>query len=99
MITNSITGVISEMSDETFVTTKTGAKFPKRDIVVREFGERENTELPVTFTGNRAGLPEGFAVGDTVTVNFDIRTRKWIDGNAKHRIAIRAEGWRIEPAD
>jgi len=92
-----ITGEIIAIGEETFITQKSGAKFPKREIVVFQRGERKDMKFPVFFTGFHTQLLEGFKVGEQVHVSVDILARDWIDkkdGSAKY--AIRAEGFRIE---
>jgi len=99
MNTLTITGEIIAMGAETFVTQKSGAKFPKREIVVFQRGERKDMEFPIQFTGFHSSLVEGFKVGEMVHVSVDILSRKWIDGNAEFKHAIRAEGWRRAPQE
>ena len=91
-----INGEIIAIDAETQIPTKSGGVFLKRDIVVLERGEREDTELPITFTGPRVSLLDDFAVGEPVCVCFDLRARKWQGSDGATHRAITADGWRIE---
>lgn len=75
-------------------------KFKKQDIVVEVENERNpdwNEFHQITFTQDRIDLLENVKVGNEVTIQTNVRGRKWIpkDGG-EERFFTSLEGWKIQ---
>ncbi len=66
--------------------------FQKCEIVIKGGSEDYPQEIPFVFAGKKASDPAdaGVEVGDTVTVNYELRGRAWCD-----RWFGEISGWKI----
>lgn len=80
------TGTVKAIGEE----TTHGAKgFRKREIVVT-IGEKYPQDVPFEFVQDKCGILDGFSVGQSVTVSFNLRGREW---NGRYYAGL--QGWRI----
>ena len=87
-----ITGSIKSIGK----TQDVSATFKKRELVIIEGVGQRPAHIPIEFTQDRAGLLDGFAPGEQVTVTAFINGREWTgrDGVLKHFLSL--SGNRIE---
>jgi len=82
---------------EVGATRQVSGTFRKRDLVVLY---AENPQWPeyVRFeaTGDRTAIFDGLAVGDAVTVRFNLRGRPWTDKNGKTSYFNTLLAWKVE---
>lgn len=87
MASNVLIGTITEIK----ATEVVSEKFSKREFLVTEIAEQYAQTLPFTFTQDKCSVLDGYAVGEQVTVSYNIRGNEW---NGKHYVDLSA--WRIE---
>ncbi|WP_106391922.1 DUF3127 domain-containing protein, partial [Enhygromyxa salina] len=71
------------------------ASFRKRELVLVTEG-RYPQQILIEFTQDKIDLLNGYAAGDEVRIQIDIRGREWTSprGDVKYFVSI--QGWRIE---
>ncbi len=85
---------------EVFETNQVSERFRKREFVVEYAPNPEYPEfLKFELAQDRCELLDGFQAGQEVTVEFDLKGRKWTDpqGQVKYFNSLRA--WRITATD
>ena len=72
-------------------------KFSKREFVITD-----NSMYPqdVTFQliQDKCGILDSYKVGDSITVSFNLKGRKWISPQGETKYFNTIEGWKIERA-
>ncbi len=89
-----ITGTIHALHDEkTF-----GANFTKREFVVLTDDPNPKFQqyLPIEFTGDKVAQLHGYAVGDAVTVEVNLRGREWRSPAGEVKTFLSLGAWKIE---
>jgi single-strand DNA-binding protein len=79
--------------DDTEAITDT---FSKRLCVLETEDGKYKQPLPMEFCNDKCALLDAFAVGDEVTVTFDLRGRFWSKGD---RYFLSASAWKISALD
>lgn len=69
--------------------------FSKREFVLEDSGEYPQTVL-FQATQDRCSLMDGFKVGDELTVNFNLRGRKWTNKEGEDKYFNSLDAWKIE---
>ena len=91
-MTNTITGTIKEI----FKTIQVSENFKKREFVITD---NTNTKYPqyVSFqlTQDKCAILDGFKIGDTVTVNYNLRGRAWTSTQGEIKYFNTLEAWKI----
>ena len=85
------TGSIIRIDDTEAITDS----FSKRLCVIETEGKYPQT-LPMEFCNDKCSLLDAFAVGDEVTIEFDLRGRYWEKGD---RYFLSATAWKISALD
>jgi len=68
--------------------------FTKREIWIKQEGDYPQT-LNIQFTKDRCDLLDGFAVGQPVVVDINLRGRTWESPQGETKCFNTIEGWRI----
>ena len=90
-----ITGKIIEIMP----TQQVSDRFRKRELIVEYATNPEYPEfVKFEFVQDRADLLDGYQVGQTVQVWFDIGGRKW-DGPKGRAYFTTLKGWRLQAAE
>jgi hypothetical protein len=69
--------------------------FSKREFVLEDSSEYPQTVL-FQATQDRCSLMDGFKVGDELTVNFNLRGRKWTNKEGEDKYFNSLDAWKIE---
>lgn len=87
-----LTGKLEVINETEFIT---GREFKKRSFVLDVKGEKHPQYLLIEFIQDNVSALDGYSVGDEVTVDINLRGRKWVnpDGVTKYFNSIQA--WRI----
>lgn len=88
-----LVGQIEEIFDEKQIT----AKLRKRSIVIKT-NEKYPQHVEVEFVNDRINLLDAIAIGQQVTISFNVRGRKWA-GPKGDRYFVSIDGWRIQAAN
>jgi len=69
------------------------AQFPKRELILdmsEEYnGKTYDNPVPFTFTGKNVDKTSVFNEGDTVTLTFNLKGRKWVkDSKETHFLSL-----------
>ncbi|MEI6148502.1 MAG: DUF3127 domain-containing protein [bacterium] len=85
---------------EIFETVKVKETFQKREFVLEYATNPKYPEL-VKFevVQDKCALLDGFKVGQEVSVEFDLRGRKWTDKQGAVRYFNTLQAWRMSPAE
>jgi len=87
-----ITGKLVEI----FATAQINESFKKREFVV-EYTESQYPEyIKFELFQEKSDLIEGYAVGDEVTVGFNLKGRKWNDPKGGVKYFNTLQAWRLE---
>lgn len=89
-----ITGKLQVIKD----TEQVNDRFKKREFVIETQNDQYPQVLLFEAAQDKVSLIDNFQVGQTVTVHFDIRGRKWTSPKNEDRYFITLSPWRIEPA-
>lgn len=77
------------------VTKEVGASgFRKRDVVVTT-DEQYPQHILVQFVQDKCDLLNGFAVGDAVKIEINLRGREWVNPQGETVYFNTIQGWRI----
>lgn len=68
--------------------------FRKRDLVI-ETSEQYPQPILIEFTQDKCDLLDTFYVGDSVTVNINLRGREWVNPSGEAKYFNSIQGWRI----
>ena len=69
-------------------------KFKKRTVHIETKGEYPQT-IEVQFTQDQTSLLDGFAEGQSVTIDINLRGREWTGNDGVLKVFNTIEGWRI----
>ena len=69
--------------------------FRKRECVITT-NEQYPQTLLVEFTQNNTSLLDGYSVGDSVTIQINIRGREWTNPQGQVKYFVSLNGWRLE---
>lgn len=69
--------------------------FRKRECVITT-NEQYPQTLLVEFTQNNTELLNNYAIGDTVTIQINIRGREWTNPQGQVKYFVSLNGWRME---
>lgn len=103
---NQLIGTIVSIGQPLSLSTKSGASFTKRDLVIsiqkfdpntgQPYSDKSNTPQ-VTFIGDKCAELDKYQAGQLVRVSFDVTGTTYIDRNNESRIINDIRGYRIEP--
>lgn len=85
-----VTGTITKIKE----TNKVSDNFKKRSFWI-ETDETYPQMLELEFVQDKVDLIDKFAEGETVTVSFNIRGRKWEPANGEARVFNTLQAWKI----
>ena len=88
-----VTGKIEKIEKEQQISTS----FKKREIVIRT-EEQYPQPLMIEFTQDKTSLPDGYKVGDVVSISINIRGREWTSPQGQVKYFTSLQGWRIQNA-
>jgi len=85
---------------EIFETVKIKESFQKREFVL-EFASNPKYPELVKFelVQDKCNLLDGFKVGQEISVEFDLRGRKWTDQKGMVKYFNTLQAWRLSAAD
>lgn len=85
---------------EIFETVKIKESFQKREFVLEYSSNPKYPEL-VKFevVQDKCSILDNFKVGQEISVEFDLRGRKWIDQKGAVKYFNTLQAWRINPAE
>lgn len=86
------TGTISKL----FETKQVSDKFRKREFVVTIPDGKYPQEVMMQLTGDRCSALDEFQVGDEVSVEWNLRGRKWTSNSGEDKYFVSCDVWRIE---
>jgi len=87
-----LTGTIIER----FETQHISDKFAKREIMLEvQDGEYTQT-IPIEFINKSADKLDGFPVGSYVTIQINLRGRKWTNKDGVDKYFLSCQGWKID---
>ena len=91
-----VTGKLTEI----FETIKIKDTFQKREFVLEYATNPKYPELiKFEMVQDKCVILDGFKVGQEVSVEFDLRGRKWTDRQGAVRYFNTLQAWRLSPAD
>ena len=100
---NNIEGNVMNVSGklvEIFDTVKIKDTFQKREFVLEYATNPKYPELvKFEMVQDKCALLDGFKVGQDVSVEFDLRGRKWTDKQGAVKYFNTLQAWRLSPAD
>tara|TARA_R110000803_G_scaffold208127_1_gene276600 strand:- start:587 stop:928 length:342 start_codon:yes stop_codon:yes gene_type:complete len=70
-------------------------KFQKREFVITDDSSQYPQDIMFQITQDRCDLIDGFSVGQSVTVNFNLRGREWTSPKGEIRYFNTIEAWKI----
>ena len=70
-------------------------KFQKSELVI-ETAEQYPQSILVEFGGNKSELVNGYAVGQEVEVDINLRGRKWTNAEGVDKYFNTISGWKIK---
>lgn len=74
-------------------------KFRKRELIIKTEPESQYPQtVAFQLTQDRVDKVEGYAVGDTVTVHFNLRGREWTNPQGEVKYFNTLDVWRVERA-
>ena len=74
-------------------------KFRKRELIIKTEAESQYPQtVAFQLTQDRVDKIDGYQVGDTVTVNFNLRGREWTNPQGEVKYFNTLDVWRIERA-
>lgn len=85
-----VTGTITEIFD----TQEVSDKFKKRELVIKT-DDQYPQELLIQFTQNKCDALNAYNIGDSVTIDINIRGRRWTNKEGVDKFFNTIEGWRI----
>tara|TARA_R110000744_G_scaffold304316_2_gene412850 strand:+ start:567 stop:908 length:342 start_codon:yes stop_codon:yes gene_type:complete len=74
-------------------------KFQKREFVITDDSSQYPQDIMFQITQDRCDLIDGFSVGQSVTVNFNLRGREWTSPTGEIRYFNTIEAWKIAPLE
>lgn len=85
---------------EIFETVKIKDTFQKREFVLEYATNPKYPELvKFEMVQEKCALLDGFKVGQEVSVEFDLRGRKWTDRQGAVKYFNTLQAWRLSPAE
>lgn len=89
-----ITGTIHALHEQKTL----GASFTKREFVVLTDDPNPKFQqyLPIEFTGDKIVQLNGYAVGDAVSVEANLRGREWRSPAGEVKTFLSLAAWKIE---
>ena len=85
---------------EIFDIVKVKESFQKREFVIEYATNPKYPELiKFEMVQDKCNLLDKFSVGQDVSVDFDLRGRKWTDQKGAVRYFTTLQAWRLSPAD
>jgi Domain of unknown function (DUF3127) len=87
-----LTGTLHEVQSEQAVS----ATFRKRSFVV-SYAENPNYPqlIPLECTQQRCDLLDGYQVGDSVVVEFNLKGREWLSPKGEKKYFLTLDAWRV----
>lgn len=89
-MSNTITGRLHLVKP----TQTVSEKFSKREFVI-ETAEQYPQQVQIELQQDKCGLLDGYHVGDTVTVDFNIRGRAWQSPSGEVKYFNTLQAWKI----
>ena len=85
---------------EIFEVVKVKESFQKREFVIEYATNPKYPELiKFEMVQDKCNLLDKFSVGQSVSVDFDLRGRKWTDQKGAVRYFTTLQAWRLNPGD
>lgn len=85
---------------EIFKTVKIKDTFQKREFVLEYAANPKYPELvKFEMVQDKCALLDGFQAGQDVSVEFDLRGRKWTDPQGAVKYFNTLQAWRLSPVD
>lgn len=85
---------------EIFETLKIKETFQKREFVIEYATNPKYPELiKFEMVQDKCAILDGFKVGQEVSVEFDLRGRKWTDRQGAVKYFNTLQAWRLSPLD
>jgi len=85
-----VQGTITEIFD----TQEVSDKFKKREVVIKT-DDQYPQELLIQFTQTKCDALNAYNVGDSVTIDINLRGRRWTNKEGVDKFFNTIEGWRI----
>lgn len=80
-------------------TQKVSEKFSKREFVITTVDDMYPQDVQFQAIQDKCTMLDGYNVGDTVEVSFNLRGREWINPEGQARYFNSLDAWRIEKAE
>ena len=81
-------------------TVQASEKFQRRNLILEDASNPMYPQyITVEFTQDKTALLDQFKAGQTVTVNINIKGRKWVSPQGEEKYFNTIEGWRIVAGD
>ena len=80
-------------------TVQVTEKFAKREFVITESTSMYPQDIVFQAAQDKCDMIDGFQVGDTVEVSFNLRGREWISPQGEAKYFNTLDAWRIEKAE
>lgn len=85
---------------EIFETVKIKESFQKREFVLEYASNPKYPELvKFELVQDKCNILDNFKVGQEISVEFDLRGRKWTDQKGAVKYFNTLQAWRLNPAD
>ncbi len=91
MSTNTITGTVYKIGQ----TNQVSDKFSKREIVINTTGEMYPQTILIQFSNDKCALLDNVKIGDNVSINYNLRGRKWSGNDGIEKVFNTIDGWAI----
>ena len=88
-----VQGTITEIFD----TQEVSDKFKKREVVIKT-DDQYPQELLIQFTQTKCEALNTYKVGDSVTIDINLRGRRWTNKEGVDKFFNTIEGWKINNA-
>lgn len=79
-------------------TQQVSESFKKRELVVTT-NEQYQQHILIEFNQDKCDVLNGYKVGDSVSVNINLRGREWVNQQGESKYFNTIQGWRIDKID
>jgi len=87
-----LTGTLKVKKDEQTVNDR----FKKREFVITDNSSQYPQHISFQLTQDRCSLLDSVNVGDTITVNFNLRGREWTSPQGEVKYFNTLEAWKLD---
>ena len=90
-----LTGTIKTIKE----TVQVSEKFAKREFVINDASSMYPQDIAFQSVQDKCSMLDGYNVGDTVEVSFNLRGREWTSPKGEVKYFNTLDAWRIEKSE